>query len=55
MKKRAFPFRSSTLTERKEFYEKEFSIEKAKEWFRKNKMPLPQLCAIDSGTETRII
>lgn len=55
MKKTAFHFRPSTLNERREFYEKEFSIEKAKEWFKKNKMPLPQLCAIDSGTETNII
>ena len=54
MKKEA-EFRTSTLAEREEFYEKEFSLEKAKKWFRKNKMPFPQLCAIDAGSDTKII
>jgi len=47
-----FEFRATTLEERKEFYKKEFSVEKIKNWFKKNKMPLPQLCAIDAGSET---
>ena len=35
--KRGFmEFRKSTLNERKEFYEKEFSIAKVKAWFKKN-------------------
>jgi len=46
-------FRPSTLIERKEFYEKEFSIRKVKSWFRGQK--LPQLCAVDAGTSTGII
>lgn len=45
-------FRPSTLSERQEFYEKEFSIKKSKVWFKKNKIPLPQICALDPGTET---
>ncbi len=48
-------FRASTLEERKEFYEKEFDINKVKRWFSSNNMKLPQLCALDAGTETRII
>ncbi len=48
-------FKPSTLEERKEFYEKEFSIKKVKSWFRKNNLEYPQLCAIDAGTETGII
>src|SRR3989338_6437417 len=48
-------FRKSTLNERKEFYEKEFSIAKVKAWFKKNNMPLPQLCAVDAGSESGII
>jgi len=49
------PFRPSTLSEREEFYEKEFSITKIKAFFRKNKMKIPQICALDAGTETGII
>jgi len=48
-------FRFSTLAERQEFYEREFSIKKVKAWFKKNKMPFPQLCAIDAGGDTGII
>ena len=48
-------FRKSTLNERKEFYEKEFSIAKVKAWFKKNNLPLPQLCAVDAGSESGII
>lgn len=48
-------FRPSTLTERKIFYEKEFSISKVKSWFKKTGRKLPQICAIDAGTETGII
>lgn len=55
MKKRVVKFRPSSLEERKKFYEKEFNIEKVKEWFYKNRMKLPQLCAIDAGSETGII
>lgn len=48
-------FRHSTLEERRKFYEKEFSVEKVRSFFRKNKMPLPQICALDAGTDTGII
>lgn len=47
--------RFSSLEERREFYEKEFSIKKVKSWFKKNKIPLPQICAIDAGTESKIL
>jgi len=53
MKKREF--RASSLQERKEFYEKEFNIEKVKKWFFDNGMQLSQLCALDAGSETGII
>lgn len=53
--KRDMQYRYSTITERKDFYEKEFSISKVKKWFKQNKIPLPQLCAIDAGSETGII
>lgn len=48
-------FYPSSLQERKEFYEREFSIEKVKKWFRKNGLKLPQICAIDAGGDTGII
>lgn len=55
MVKKEVVFRPASLQERKEFYEKEFSIEKVKKWFSSNGMKLPQLCAIDAGSETGII
>lgn len=55
MQENAAPFRPSTLEERKEFYKKEFSIKKVENWFRENKISPPQLCAIDAGTDSRII
>ena len=48
-------FRASSLNERKEFYEKEFNVNKIKNWFKSNGMRIPQLCAVDAGTETGII
>ncbi|MBU2590029.1 MAG: hypothetical protein KKA65_00245 [Nanoarchaeota archaeon] len=48
-------YKAATLDERKEYYEKEFSITKAKQWFKKNNMNLPQLCALDAGSDTGII
>ncbi len=48
-------FRPSSLAERKGFYSKEFSISKVKSWFKQNKIKLPQLCALDAGSETGII
>ena len=54
MKKRV-EFRPASLKERKEFYRNEFSIKKVKGWFIKSGMKLPQLCAVDAGTETGII
>jgi len=48
-------FRASTLKEREEFYEKEFDLEIVIKWFREKGMKLPQLCAVDAGTETGII
>jgi DNA primase catalytic subunit len=53
MEKRGFRF--SSLEERKKFYEKEFDITKVKKWFRKNKLALPQICAVDAGSDTGII
>ncbi|MEM3113212.1 MAG: DNA primase small subunit domain-containing protein [Candidatus Pacearchaeota archaeon] len=50
-----YSFRSSTLAEREEFYSQEFSISKIKKFFRKNKIPYPQLCAVDAGSETGVI
>lgn len=47
-----FPFRPSTLEERKEFYEKEFSVKKTMHWFGSKK---PQLIAIDAGTDTNAL
>ena len=44
-------FRPSTLEERKQFYEHEFSREKVNNFF-KNK---PQLLALDAGTDSGII
>jgi len=48
-------FRAASLEERKGFYEREFSIDNFKRWCGKNGMKLPQLCAIDAGTESGII
>lgn len=48
-------FRASTLKEREEFYEKEFDLQTAIKWFKDKGMKLPQLCAVDAGTETGII
>ncbi len=48
-------FRISTLSERKEFYKNEFSIKKVKNWFKARKLSIPQLCALDPGSETGII
>ncbi|MBN2421355.1 hypothetical protein JXB27_03700 [Candidatus Woesearchaeota archaeon] len=47
--------RFSSLEERREFYKKEFSVKKVKSWFRKNKIHLPQICALDAGTESNIL
>lgn len=46
-------FRISTIEERKKFYEKEFDLKKVKRWFKGRK--LPQLCAIDAGTDSGIL
>jgi DNA primase catalytic subunit len=51
----AIPFRPSSLSERSIFYDREFSITKVKNYFKKNKIKLPQICALDAGTETGII
>ncbi|MBI2628522.1 hypothetical protein HYW74_00370 [Candidatus Pacearchaeota archaeon] len=48
-------FRKSTLSEREQFYNKEFSVAKLKAWFKKNNLQLPQLCAVDAGSESGII
>jgi len=48
-------FRPSTLAEREIFYREEFNLNKAKDWFRKNKIDYPQLFAVDMGSETGII
>lgn len=53
--KKNFPFRFSTLNERSKFYLHEFSSEKVNEFFKKNKIKKPQLCAIDAGSESGII
>ncbi len=54
-KRKKEEFRVSTLAEREQFYAKEFSVSKVKSWFRKNNLPLPQLCAVDAGSESGII
>jgi len=46
-------FRAATLAERRDFYENDFSIDRVKEWF--SGRSLPQLCAVDAGSETGII
>ena len=51
--KRGYEFKPSTLEERREFYDKEFSVKSVRKWFRGR--GLPQLCAIDAGTKTKII
>lgn len=48
-------FRPSTISEREEFYTKEFSIKKLLSWFKKHHLPTPQICALDAGTDTGII
>lgn len=48
-------FRPSTLSERKQFYEKEFDIEKVKSFFKENNLPLPQICALDAGTNSGVL
>ena len=55
MVKKDVDFRSSSLEERERFYKEEFSISKIKKWFSSSGMRLPQLCAIDAGSETDII
>ncbi len=47
-----FPLRPSTLSERATFYKNEFSLLKLKKWLGNN---VPQLCAIDAGSDTKII
>lgn len=53
--KKSVPFRPSSLEERRKFYDTEFSLNRVKSWFKQNKVLLPQLCAIDAGTESGII
>lgn len=48
-------FRHSILKERKEFYKGEFSLKQVKMWFKSHNLLLPQLCALDAGSETNII
>ena len=48
-------FRVSTLMERKRFYEKEFSLARVKNWFHTKKLPLPQICALDAGTDSKVM
>lgn len=51
---KGFAFRPSTLKERREFYENEFSVDKVKSWFKNNKIRLPKICAFDAGTHSGI-
>jgi DNA primase catalytic subunit len=51
--KAAEDYRPSTLAERREYYLREFPLKKAMSWFKGR--PLPQLAAVDAGTETGII
>jgi len=55
MTKPNFPFRPSNLDERIKFYSQEFSIRKISEFFQKNNIKKPQLCALDAGTESKKI
>ena len=45
--------RPSTLDERRRFYAREFDLRKVRSWFAGRR--LPQLCAVDAGSETGII
>jgi len=47
--------RHTTLAEREDYYKNEFSMEKVEAWFKDNGLPLPQLYAVDMGSETGII
>ena len=47
------PLRPSTLDERRRFYAREFDLRKVRSWFAGRR--LPQLCAVDAGSETGII
>lgn len=55
MMKKSFDFRFSSLSERKEFYEREFKIWEVRKWFEKTRMKISQICAVDAGTESGII
>jgi DNA primase catalytic subunit len=55
MQKRGFEYRISTFNERIGFYGEEFSFSMVKRWFKENGIKLPQLCAIDAGTDTGIL
>ena len=48
-------FRASTLDERKKFYKSEFRINNLKSWFADNKIKIPQIWAIDAGSDSGII
>ena len=43
--------RKASLKERKEFYERDFDLNKVKKWFRRK----PQFFVLDLGTDTKII
>lgn len=49
------PFRPASLLEREEFYRNEFNVSDVENWFHKKRMTFPQICAVDMGSETKII
>ena len=48
-------FIPTTLAQRKKYYQFQFDQKKVFDWFKKNKISPPQLCALDMGSETKII
>ncbi len=48
-------FKAAKLEDRKNFYEKEFDFEKVKYWFEENGLKLPELCAMDYGSDNKTI
>lgn len=48
-------FRAASLSERAGFYAREFKPDKAEKWLKKNMGFMPQVIAIDAGTDTGMI
>jgi DNA primase catalytic subunit len=48
-------FRVASLAERKRFYYNEFKASEVKKFFVRNGMKVPQICALDAGSESGVI